>query len=66
VKIKDKTGKEYPKPVDKEGEMGIKRKYIKEHFGLSDRDDKLITSFVGVLNATDLPQMSVKFVYFPY
>jgi hypothetical protein len=50
AKIKAKTGKEYPKPKDpNQGEMGIKRAYIKEQLGLSEKDNKLIDSFVGIL-----------------
>lgn len=46
-KIKNKSGKDYPK--DKPSEMGNKRAYIKEHLGLSDKDNKLIDSFVDIL-----------------
>lgn len=48
AKIKTKIGKEYPKDP-KKGEMGNKRAYIKEHLGLSDKDNKLIDSFVDIL-----------------
>ena len=47
-KIKTKTGKEYPKDPSK-GDIGNKRAYIKEHLGLSDKDNKLIDSFVDIL-----------------
>jgi hypothetical protein len=50
AKIKAKTGKEYPKPKDSnQGEMGIKRAYIKEQLELSEKDNKLIDSFVDIL-----------------
>jgi hypothetical protein len=49
-KILTKTGEEYPKPQANEKEVGIKRKYIKEHLGLSGADNKLIDSFVNILH----------------
>lgn len=49
-KIYGKTGIEYPKPNKDEKEMGIKRRYIKEHLGLSNEDNKLINSVVDILN----------------
>jgi len=49
-KIKAKTGREYPKPEGDQKDMGIKRKYIKDHLGLSDEGNKLITSYVDILN----------------
>ena len=47
AKIKTKTGKDYPKY--KPSEMGNKREYIKEQLGLSEKDNKLIDSFVDIL-----------------
>jgi hypothetical protein len=49
-KISAKTGIECPKPQEDEREMGIKRKYIKEHLELSGADNKLIDSFVIILH----------------
>lgn len=49
-KINAKTGIEYPEPKENEKEMGIKRRYIKEHLRLSDEDNKLINSVVDILN----------------
>ncbi|MEN6553349.1 MAG: hypothetical protein ABFC34_10760 [Methanobacterium sp.] len=49
-KINTKTGIEYPMPKENEKEMGIKRRYIKEHLRLSDEDNKLINSVVDILN----------------
>ncbi len=49
-KISTKTGIECPKPQGNETEIGIKRKYIKEHLGLSGADTKLINSFVIILH----------------
>lgn len=47
--IKEKCGDEFPNNSDK-GEMGNKRLYIKQHLELTDEDNKLITSYVGVLH----------------
>jgi hypothetical protein len=49
-KINAKTGIEYPEPKENEKEMGIKRRYIKEHLRLSNEDNKLINSVVDILN----------------
>lgn len=50
-KIKDKTHEDYPVPDDPNiKEMGIKRTYIKQHLKLTDKDNSLINSFVGILN----------------
>lgn len=46
--IKSKTGDEYPKNVDR-GKLGNLRQYIKTHLKLSSRDDKLIDSFINIL-----------------
>lgn len=47
--IKNKTLEDYPADPNK-GEMGNKRAYIKTHLKLSDKDDKLISSFVEILH----------------
>lgn len=50
-KIKDKTHEDYLYSDDpKMGEMGIKRKYIKIHLKLTDKDNRFINSFVDLLN----------------
>ncbi len=47
--IKEKYGDEFPKNFS--SEMGNKRAYIKQHLELTDDDNKLITSYVGILHS---------------
>lgn len=47
--IKEKIGDEFPNDSDK-GEIGNKRTYIKQHFELTDGDNKLINSFISILH----------------
>ena len=48
-KIFTKTRIEYPKNPSK-GELGNKRDYLRNNLKLSEKDDKLITSYVDILN----------------
>jgi hypothetical protein len=57
--IKKKTGEEYVKDPNK-SEMGIKRAYIKKHLMLSSKDDKLINSFVNILNEEEAMHLPLK------
>jgi len=48
AQIKQRTGVDYPK--DKQSNMGNKRKYLKQHLGLSENDDKFIDSYIKILH----------------